>query len=467
MSQHESQYDFIIIGTDPSGQETVQPLQERGKSAYYIQMTPEMVATLVSQSLIKAETNEPSSATEEIDHGHKLTLQQSTLHTPAGETTTYAIHVVKSEPETEESSDFVQEPAYYEVDPYQTQPLDDESESAEEEFEVLEAQEVEYASPYSFFQENPIPSSRKKGLRRKSRTPFKSEQEQLDDYSVYSVERISLEDDEPEPIPEPIQGSPWGEPSSLPQLFSQPSSEPQPLQMNHSFDEEEPEPTQPIFREREHKLRKRQRIHYTESLVYEDNGAKQPSATSFSVNQSPFYRESSSSSPFQESTSYQESTQGIQYEADEHHAQPIESFTPRRRNRQQKKVRFQQKIESLAEKRASKAKQNTASFWEEPSQTSSNQSPFFVFEESPLFENTQPTTPSFSTDLYRDDSSDDADANLKRDNIELEDAYGGYNSWEEFLTPHSQNSRKRQEMDKIEKRKIALRGLHSLINNLG
>jgi predicted N-acyltransferase len=47
------------------------------------------------------------------------------------------------------------------------------------------------------------------------------------------------------------------------------------------------------------------------------------------------------------------------------------------------------------------------------------------------------------------------------------DAYGDYSSWEDFLTPLSQNKRKRQELDKIEKRKIALRGLHNLINNLG
>lgn len=72
----------------------------------------------------------------------------------------------------------------------------------------------------------------------------------------------------------------------------------------------------------------------------------------------------------------------------------------------------------------------------------------------------------FSRDSSQDEEPE-MDASLKRDDIEFEDAYGGYNSWEEFLTPHSENSRKRQEMDKIEKRKLALRGLHSLINNLG
>ena len=55
---------------------------------------------------------------------------------------------------------------------------------------------------------------------------------------------------------------------------------------------------------------------------------------------------------------------------------------------------------------------------------------------------------------------------LKKDNIDIEEPYGGYNSLEDFFPPYS-SGRKRQEMDEIEKRKIALRGLHNLINNLG
>jgi len=54
---------------------------------------------------------------------------------------------------------------------------------------------------------------------------------------------------------------------------------------------------------------------------------------------------------------------------------------------------------------------------------------------------------------------------LKRDSIDFEDAYG-YSSWDDLFTPFS-NSSKRQEIQQIEKRKLALRGLHNLINNLG
>ncbi|MDN4592554.1 FAD-dependent oxidoreductase [Polycladomyces subterraneus] len=54
---------------------------------------------------------------------------------------------------------------------------------------------------------------------------------------------------------------------------------------------------------------------------------------------------------------------------------------------------------------------------------------------------------------------------LKRDSIDFEDAYG-YSSWDDLFTPFS-NSSKRQEFQQIEKRKLALRGLHNLINNLG
>lgn len=57
--------------------------------------------------------------------------------------------------------------------------------------------------------------------------------------------------------------------------------------------------------------------------------------------------------------------------------------------------------------------------------------------------------------------------NLKIDTIEFEEPYG-HNGFEDFFPSFSNgNDRKRQELDKIEKRKIALRGLHNLINNLG
>ncbi|GGE06063.1 hypothetical protein GCM10011571_03980 [Marinithermofilum abyssi] len=63
--------------------------------------------------------------------------------------------------------------------------------------------------------------------------------------------------------------------------------------------------------------------------------------------------------------------------------------------------------------------------------------------------------------ILKQSSSGDSGDTLKRDTIELEDPYG-YDSYEDFLTPFAN-----AEVEKLEKRKLALRGLHNLINNLG
>jgi Glucose inhibited division protein A len=54
---------------------------------------------------------------------------------------------------------------------------------------------------------------------------------------------------------------------------------------------------------------------------------------------------------------------------------------------------------------------------------------------------------------------------LKREAIQLEDPYG-YNAWEDIM-PFSRGKENKTALDASEKRKIALRGLRNLINNLG
>ena len=56
-------------------------------------------------------------------------------------------------------------------------------------------------------------------------------------------------------------------------------------------------------------------------------------------------------------------------------------------------------------------------------------------------------------------------APLKREAIQLEDPYG-YNAWEDIM-PFSKGKENQSALDESEKRKIALRGLRNLINNLG
>ncbi|OYD07920.1 FAD-dependent oxidoreductase [Paludifilum halophilum] len=62
--------------------------------------------------------------------------------------------------------------------------------------------------------------------------------------------------------------------------------------------------------------------------------------------------------------------------------------------------------------------------------------------------------------VLRNSSSD----TLKRDEIDIEDPFG--QSYEEFMGPFSSSSGN-PESEEVERRKIALRGLHNLINNLG
>ncbi len=79
---------------------------------------------------------------------------------------------------------------------------------------------------------------------------------------------------------------------------------------------------------------------------------------------------------------------------------------------------------------------------------------------------TEAEEPIEAVELKRETLDDTTNDTLKSDNIEFEEPYG-YSSFEDFFPSFSGNDRKRQELDKIEKRKIALRGLHNLINNLG
>lgn len=145
------------------------------------------------------------------------------------------------------------------------------------------------------------------------------------------------------------------------------------------------------------------------------------------------------------------------------------SFAPRRRSRIQKKSRLFQNFE------LNPAKESTGELKKKKLETKDDLLPFdhssFSFDDDLSAEFDMQDNMYDEDLLYGEEADFDSPSNnqnngLKSDEIEFEDAYG-YNSWEEFLTPFSQNSRKRQEMDKIEKRKLALRGLHNLINNLG
>lgn len=453
MSQFESQFDCILIGTGNSGKAAVDALKEKGKNAFYIELKPEMVATLISQQAVgqSTESSDPSSQTEAHGNG-ELFLQKQTLHTANLETNTYTLQVRPVENIS-----------------YQTNSFYDESSQAHQsssakDMEVIEAQQVEYATPpYSFFtNRGPL---RKKTLRRKQKLSFQDQPEPGEEYPIYHLERVQLGEEEESSN---HREDPWNPP----------------------FVDEHQEKKQEEILEREHKLRKKRTGNQwmnpvsqapdespmpTNNPPYSSATFGQPSDEPFSNSFPDFYSNGFDLEPqadIQPDYSYKPNEQPKANQPNE--LVPFEPFSPRRRVRQGKRARLHQKRESLAEKANHSLKENhqqpeshSMLFPEEPA----NQ------EKHPLFPSGQPSMQPFSrnesTEVQNPDSpfntkeNDESAASLKRDDIEFEDAYGGYSSWEEIMTPYSQNSRKRQEIDKIEKRKIALRGLHNLINNMG
>jgi hypothetical protein len=482
MSQFESQYDCIVIGTGKSGRASVEALKEKGLNPLYIHLTSEMMTMMVSQQMRQQniQAGDPSSQTETSMSSNQdgpIFSHKQTLRTPIGEMTTYTFQVQPALWESGQENKTSSPETFTSIG---QMPRGDEP-------EVLEAQQVEYVS-HPFFSERG--ARRKKAFRRnKTKLSFQEQPEIEEEYPIYPLERIKLEDDETKEL----VTSGWKKNP----FYDERSSH----QGEYEQKEEEADDTEtpPVYRERELKLRKRlTENHHVQGFSDSDREEQEQETTipknfdnglfqDSSYFQEPLFKpfsyspdrsqpNQSSRQPF-ESKHYEQSgydqpydqhpfTDPPSYDSDSYESSqsepakqendifPLEPFSARRRSRNQKKARLQ----SLAEQREKKQPKRPASiFWEEPQGE----------EEHSLFPNGHPTIQPFSRESEDDPETQEGESNLKRDDIEFEDAYGGYNSWEEFITPFSQNSRKRQEIDKIEKRKIALRGLHNLINNLG
>ncbi|MBD1371982.1 hypothetical protein IC620_06365 [Hazenella sp. IB182357] len=134
-------------------------------------------------------------------------------------------------------------------------------------------------------------------------------------------------------------------------------------------------------------------------------------------------------------------------------AEKKEKTSPRKRTRLTKKNRLAQRRSVLS----GKMDENES----EAEQTVSESK-----DHTPSFNTTSIPLAHIDSEEHLDKKKETGSEKLKSDQIEFEDAFG-YSSFEEFITPFSENSRKRQEIDQIEKRKMALRGLHNLINHLG
>lgn len=504
MSQRETQYDVIVIGTGESGREAVEALKKEGKIALFLEMKPETVTTMVYQNPRQSvhEGHPSSDVSDPIfigDEQSHITLNQHTLYTANTETTTLTFHVEELL-EFEQTEQTEQEPTtmiYSDDQLNQSHHLDlvDESSVNESNNELVAEEVIEkHINPHVFLEEREN-SLREKMIRRSTLQPFSEEPHDLEQPSFYQFDN-DLSSNEPNQLAKDH----W-----------------QDTQTTYIIDQEEsshkaPVYEQPVYREREIRLRKRLVGGHRPSLLgtpeqnhlgYTDPSllsANQPqSLTPFSNVGSSFDSESSESP----SSPYTYSESGIH------------PFSSRKRSRSQKKSLLLQSQPLYKEESQSSIHPPSypPALWEGPGFIGGNVNPnqpyddfFFrngpelqpfqskqqqempfqpvhqepfqsmqqqemkqsphIQQEAP-FQSLQYETQPFSSEQYKEDSGETSSDSLKRDTIEFEDAYGGYESWEEFLTPFSQNNRKRQEMDEIEKRKIALRGLHSLINNLG
>ncbi|WP_124728584.1 hypothetical protein [Staphylospora marina] len=430
MTHFEPGYDVILIGAGESGRETLNVLENQGKRAFYIELAPETVATLISQNPPASEEESPSRplSVQIGDREMPIRLYGRRFRTAAGETVTYTLQITAEEsPENRP----VNTEVHMEEDVREAEP---DGWNVSEEPEVLEAEQVEYASPYTFVSEREAPFREKLSKRRK--ISFQdAAPEQETDMPVYTLERLTLSDDE--------EDDEWTRTDSYaPEQEADAARDDHPL-----WQASRP----PVYRERELKLRKRlfasNRLSQTGPAEMPPESSHQPIAD-FAEPQ-PYVKESVKESAHEPAAS--------PAEPELFQLEPIS----RKRARSQKKVRIQKKLDEI-QAEARPAAPPAPQPAEEPDPS------FFSPYPGGLFGGGQPSIQPFSrpTSEKEPESSDSHEA-LKKDDIELEDAFGGYNSWEEFMTPFSEGSRKRQEIDKVEKRKIALRGLHNLINNLG
>jgi hypothetical protein len=442
MTYFEPGYDVILIGAGESGKAALEALREKGKNALYIELAPETVATMVSRSPLQSSgSGESSSQPQAIEIGGQdapIRLFRHAFQTPAGETVTYTLQALLAE-ETE-SAVYTQEDAGRE--PANSSHYHEEQAGwkAEEEPEVLEAEQVEYAAPYQFASDREIPLREKFSKRRKISFQEHASVQEMD-ASVYTLERLELDDED--------EDENW---NNRPQSYQTQQHEGEADTSRNSLFSGQP----PVYRERELKLRKRlfgiHRLNVHEHAEPLDSRPRDTADESAGFSSPPYGQESAKPEP----------TPSPETEANIFTLEPFS----RKRARSQKKARFQQKRETSFESLAPSAEKQPASYEsrEEP------QSAFYTPFGQNLFGGGHPSIQPFSRPASQKEPDPDSSGNqdtLKKDDIELEDAYGGYNSWEEFLTPFSEGTRKRQELDKVEKRKIALRGLHNLINNLG
>lgn len=528
MNQSYEQYDVIIIGSGKSGQAAINTMKEQGIKALLIELEPHTVATMVNQSLIKPQPSSPIYHTTENQDAsltHHIAVHKQVMSTTINQTVTYTLYasavpeanpvIVEADQTNKDSSTFMS-PSYTSQDHndndmivdaefVEFSPSPSTNDNQDDDLEVVEPEWVEnqdehdaFSAKFNHFNTHRRRYNTTQKLWTQKETFNEEDADHEDSLFSKSDQDFSLraklhrrktfsqanQTDENE---SPVEFDPIS--YKAPEQHSKWSKSSTPIAPNKEAQQEAEEANkqsflhtlldQPLHLERESRLRKRfinkQRIENQQKHVLPSPDQEIQSGDFYTKQQKIVSKQNHSTGLHEDLTS--EDLQADILQTDPN--------LTRKRTRAQKKKRMFGKQDLLFETRIKKPRQKTIQTDVEPEPEtvyhfdSSPTPPFtppvkenhFTFEaenveESPSLEEHHLDTTSSTTSQSNQQAGQAGGDALKRDTIEFEEPYG-YSSWEDFVTPYSSNNRKRQEMDQVEKRKIALRGLHNLINNLG
>jgi hypothetical protein len=509
MNSEAQQYDVIVLGFDETDQETVGALQEQGKRVLYIPVDSQMMVTLMAQKQLGVPTTTPT----EISH---INVNQHLIQTPINETITYFF---QPEGLTEIATETTDSNKAYLVTPEEEYLENVPSDGAEEEPIVPILEEInvpnELVTPIELDEsdcssesfEEPLTDTVEFGLGFPIITPLAKECSLIDDrllgirgnaqarllrngenglsesvlpsYHLFNPMRIKKEKTEiQEEITETtieaykedtddsisMHNSLEIMEESTSMLDSFETIEQQSISMLDSSETIEQQSTS-IFDSfqmaEQSSISDTHEEHSLELDEQEELDEETPNHPTLLLDRDirlrkkfSFNNRHQESQPVAQEPIKIEKTKQTKIEEEPPKMPdvfPLEPFSSRRRN---KKNRLFSSIENTLPNPTVQPKPYAPATEVDLSSLS------MIQEEEPS------ALPDVTEQVDEKELETSAD-NLKIDTIEFEEPYG-YNSFEDFFPSFSNNNdRKRQELDKIEKRKVALRGLHNLINNLG
>jgi hypothetical protein len=516
----EQQYDTVVLGFDEESQATVQSLRDQGKRVLYIPVDPRTWVTIMTQTQVNA-----PETSDIISH---LQVQQQHMCTSMHDTTTYMLQpFVQQAPDIEqqeditingEKTDTIVEDLNEDVI-FSDSTIAFDQANLEEKEQEIEEEEAAPVTNSMEEQQTEVPEEQEEQEENINEEEHTTTEEESSDHQEQKEEEQTEE-----PIEEPVKRlfygptvTPLTKESSLidDRLFGIRGTRSN-LFSHHLFNpiriENEDEPnTKQTSEETQNTLPNSQQEKETANeqspspITNSEEEENQTSSPKFIFHGPPVVEEQQEEptaeiktepeEPIEEKApeelidSTKEKTQSEQTIEKTHEEQETseEDTTPFRRRKKfsfqslQPETKQEEELERFSPRRRNKKNRLfssldiTSSVTTKPTSTSKPEKTFSsLIQDSIIPQETEESTienkendiakQTEETTVENNELSAD---NLKIDNIEFEEPYG-YNSFEDFFPSFSSsNDRKRQELDKIEKRKIALRGLHNLINNLG